>query len=420
MSDSAQVLTGAISPADDRPTARAEWGRHFMLPIAGAVGYATGVLFLYGIGAYLGPIGEALGWSRVQTTFGLTIALAIGAVLAIPMGMLVDRYGPRRFGLVGVLLVSGAFALLSTTSGELKNWYGLWAVLGIVSLPAQSVVWTRAVASCFDRSRGMALAVTMCGASLATALFPILATWLIEAYGWRLAMAFHGAIWAAFSFPMVFFFVRPGSNGERAAPRRVARAAEPATSLIVAMRSSIYLRLFAATAFFGLSITSLVIHFVPMLVERGSSAKQAAAVASIIGITAIFGRLGTGFLLDRLRASLVGAVAFLLPIVGCALLLSGSQHAWVPALAAVSVGLTLGAEVDVFAYLTTRYFDLQRFGTLFGGLLTGVTGGTAVGPLVAAGIFDRFGGYTPFLWLVIAVMVLSSLCMVSLPPPPKR
>jgi MFS family permease len=90
------------------------------------------------------------------------------------------------------------------------------------------------------------------------------------------------------------------------------------------------------------------------------------------------------------------------------------------AVAAAFIGLTLGAEVDVIVYLTTRHFGLKSFGGLYGGLLTALSIGTATGPLAAAAVFDAYGSYAPFLWLTIAFMVASSTALLSLPKPTER
>lgn len=178
-------------------TARDEWGRYWPLPLAAALGYATSVIHIYGASPYLKVVSAEFGWSRAEMTFGLTIATIIQAVFGVLIGITVDRIGPRPLALVGVVLTGGAFALIGTASGTLTNWYLLWAVMAFAVLPVQATVWTSAVASRFAVSRGMALAVTLCGASLAQFLFPLLATSLIAAYGWREAFAWQAAIWMA-------------------------------------------------------------------------------------------------------------------------------------------------------------------------------------------------------------------------------
>jgi MFS family permease len=174
--------------------AAAEWRRYGRLPVVAALGYATSVIHIYGLGPYIEPIQEAFGWSRTQVTSGLTIATVINAIFCIAIGMLVDRIGPRLVGLAGVLLATGAFALLGTANGEKANWYLVWGLMAFATLPVQATIWTSAVASRFKTSRGMALAVTLSGALLAATVFPLLATWLIDTYGWRRVFAIEGAI----------------------------------------------------------------------------------------------------------------------------------------------------------------------------------------------------------------------------------
>jgi predicted MFS family arabinose efflux permease len=136
---------------------------------------------------------------------------------------------------------------------------------------------------------------------------------------------------------------------------------------------------------------------VPILSERGAEPLAAAGIASLIGVFSIIGRLGTGFLLDRLPGHWVGAVVFLLPIIACALLVYDGSNPFSQSFAAAIFGLTVGAEVDVIGYLTSRYFGLKRFGVFMGAMVGALAMGLAVGPLLASIAYDRFGGYSEFL-----------------------
>ncbi len=395
--------------------ASAEWRKYYTLPLAAALGYATSVIHIYGLGPYIEPISTEFGWSRTQTTAGLTIATLIQAVFGILIGMTVDKKGPRPFGVIGVLLTCGAFAFLGTASGSPANWYLLWVVMAIATLPVQATVWTSAVATRFEASRGMAFAVTLCGASVAQTLFPFLGTKLIAACGWKQAMTFQAAIWFAIAFPIILIFFRgardKGGSHETTGP------ALTGVSFAQGLRSSVYLRLLIASLLFTFTIVALTVHFVPILTGRGFSKLDAAGIAALVGIASIVGRLGTGMLLDRFRASIVGASIFLLPVVGCLMLLGTGSSTPGAMAAAVLIGLTLGAEVDVIVYLTTRHFGLKSFGALYGGLLAALSIGTATGPRGASRLFDHYGGYAPFLWLTMVFMAGSSLALVSLPRP---
>lgn len=401
--------------------ASAEWRRFGMLPVVAALGYATSVIHIYGLGPYLEPIQETFGWSRAQATSGLTIATIINAIFCIAIGMLVDRMGPRLVGLIGVLLTTAAFALLGTATGERANWYLLWGMMAFATLPVQATIWTSAVASRFETSRGMALAVTLSGASLAATVFPLLATWLIDTYGWRTAFAVEAGIWAAITFPMLLLFFRGARDVKSRDAASVAEAAPQLTGVTASegLRSLVFFRLFVASVLFTFTIIALVVHFIPILTNAGAERLAAAGVASLVGVSSIVGRLGTGYMLDHFEASRVGAVIFLLPIVACALLLLAGADPLAQSFAAIVIGLTLGSEIDVIVYLTTKHFGLKNFGTIYGGLLTALSIGTAFGPLAAAAVYDHFGSYTPFLALTILFMACSSLALATLPPPPR-
>ena len=409
--------TDDTSSAVRGPTS--EWRNHFMLPVAGALGYATSVIHIYGFGPYIEPLEESFGWSRSLIAFGLTIATVINGVLAIFIGMLVDRMGPRRVGLAGILLTSGAFALVGTADGSAGNWYLLWTILACATLPVQATIWTSAVATRFEVSRGLAFAVTLSGASIAAIVFPSLARYLVDTYGWRSAFVAEGAIWAVVVFPIIFFFFRGARDKQRG---RAAQAPAPVQALTgmgvrEGLTSLVFIRLFIACLLFTFTIIALVYHFIPLLTERGADRAAAAGVASFIGIFSMVGRLGTGFLLDRMRASLVGAAVFLLPIIACVLLFTAGASTPVQIAAACIIGLTLGSEVDVIVYLTTRHFGLKNFGTLYGGMLLALSLGTAFGPLAAAQVYDQTGNYNAFLTLTIVCMAGSALALVSLPQP---
>lgn len=388
-----------------------------MLPVAAALGYATSVIHIYGLGPYIQPVSESFGWSRTQVTAGLTIATLVQALMSVPVGLAVDRFGPRVLGVFGVLLSVTGFALIGTATGSPANWYLLWLIMALATLPVQATVWTSAVASRFEASRGFAFAVTLCGASVAQALFPYLGARLIAAFGWQQAMAYQAAIWIAIAFPVIYLFFRGANDG---AARTGKAEASPASgaSFAEGLRSTIYARLFVTSLMLTFGMVALSIHFVPVLTARGASATEAAGIASLIGIASIIGRLGTGALIDRFPAKLVGGAVFLLPAVGTlALLLSGASGAG-PMLAAVFIGLTLGAEIDVIVYILTRYFGLRAFGALYGSLLVALSLGTAIGPLVAARVFDTVQSYDPFLWATIGLMLASSAALFSLPRPP--
>lgn len=400
---------------DTTSTEGAEW-RRWAIPIAAAFGCSTAVICNYSLGPFFEPLQKEFGWSRALIASGLTLSGLIGAALSIPVGMLIDRFGPRPIGLAGMTLMLAGFSLLGTATGSTTNWILLWIFVGIAGLLLQPTVWTKAVASTFDRSRGLALALTLSGTSVSATIFPALASWLIAAYGWRTAFPAMGILWAALSLPIVLLFFRtgarqlPGATEPGATDPAAASTAEGLT-LKESLRSPPFYKLLIASGLFVFTLMGIVVHFVPILSDRGAAPLNAAGMASLIGIFSFIGRVGTGLLLDRLPGNLVGAGVFLLPIIASLLLLFDGANPVSQAIAAASFGLTLGGEVDVIAYLTTRYLGLKHFGTLFGAMVGALLLGSAFGPLAAAAVFDRFDSYSVFL---IATLVMASVSCLAL------
>ncbi len=396
-----------------------EWSKYWYLPLLAALGYATSTMYVYSLGPFIAPIQEELGWSRAQISLGVTITSGLAGLTSIPVGMLIDRVGPRRVGVLGLLCVCVALSMLSTATGTRFNWILLWCGMALATMLVQAMVWTSAVNSRFVASRGLALAVTLSGASFAAAVFPVVAAWLIETYSWRTAFAVMGGTWGLIVVPLMALFFR-GAQDRKTAPDTAAEADSEEHSVLHGLsvedgiRSSALYKLVAAGGFFSFTMIGMVVHFVPILGDRGMSTIEAAGVASLIGIFSLIGRLGTGFLLDRFPAYNVGGIAFLIPLIGCALLLMDGGSAFSYSIAAAAIGLTLGAEVDVIAFLAAKYFGMKNFGALYGAMTSALCLGTAFGPLVAGALYDNTGSYNIFIYIVAALMATSAVLLFSL------
>ncbi len=398
-------------------TARQEWSRAPLLPIAGLIGHATAVFHINGFSPFIVPISQDFGWSRTLTTMGLTLILLMQAASSIPIGYLVDRIGSRRLALVGMISSPLGFALLGSATGSETNWLLLWLIMGTVTMPVQSTIWTAAISSAFKASRGMALGVSMCGTSLASALFPWLGAMLIQNFGWQKAMLYEALIWIALTYPFMFIAFRTGRDKELAGDRDLRVATDTGMTLSQGLRSSVFWRMLVVGASYTFVIPTMIIDFIPIQTDGGINAVQAAKIAISIGLASFAGRLISGFLVDRISATRVGAVAFLTPAIGCAIMLKFGINPVSALTTGILLGLAQGAELDVFGYLTSRYFGTRYFGSLFGCVLLSLTLGAGLGHIGASMIFDVTGNYSGFMWLTVIVTVLCSLCFLTMPEP---
>jgi MFS family permease len=416
-------IAAANPPADPSrkaELARTEWKAWWPLPFVAALGGSATSIHIYSMGSFFQPLQDAFHWTRAEVSIGTTVAIATGAVLNPVVGTLIDRFGPRRVGLIGIVFICAAVALLGTATGTRANWIGLWLLVAAGGLCVQPMVWAAAVASRFNAARGLAVGITLCGPASGIAIFPPLSTWLIEHYGWRMGFIGLGAIWAALLLPLNYLYFRGAADGGRAQrqARRAAADVLPGLWVREALRTSAFYKLALAATLFTFTLVGITVHLVPILVDGGITRMTAASFAGIGGLCAILGRLGTGYVLDRFQAPRVAAAAMVLPISGCALLLIHGGW-WMQAAGAILIGFAMGAEFDLVTYLATRHFGLRRFGVLFGIVMVPMASGTATGPLVASTIHDKFLSYDPFLWAAMPMLAIGALLLTLLGPFPR-
>ena len=213
----------------------------------------------------------------------------------------------------------------------------------------------------------MAIALALCGSSLGMLLAPLVADFLISGYGWRTGYVGLAALFAGMALPMILiFFHDSGSAQAEASAEPGTVIAEPGISPREAFRSVRFWSLVAASLIASVSVLALVSHLVPLITDTGLETSVAAAAASTIAITSTLGRLAEGYLLDRFKGPAISAISLLVPSLACLLILFVPPSAgWAFAIALV-LGTAIGAEVNIFAYLTSRYFGVRHFGVLVG------------------------------------------------------
>lgn len=392
-------------------TAAAEWRDYWPLTVAAMVGYSIIGLQSYAFGPFVSSLEQEFGWTRAQAMLGVSVSNGVGVFLNILIGMIVDRLGPRRVGLTGLFVKGGAFALLATATGTLLNWSLLWGILAVGVVLVQSTVWTKAVAGRFDQSRGLAMAVVLSGTPITAMIAPVLGTFLIENYGWRVGFVGVGLSWLAVSLPVVFFLFRDGNNGKDTAESATALGEHPGLTLSEGIRTRAFAGLvisFGAFSFYNMAIAT---NLVPLLGETGISPMEAAGIASIMGVAGIIARLLVGFLLDRWAGNIIGMFCQFLPVLGCAILLLDAPSVLLLSVAVASFGIATGAEVDAALYLATRHFGLKAFAALFGAIITFGAVNAAISPYIAGRLHDATGTYDVLLMVIMVVMTIGAIAI---------
>ncbi len=386
-------------------------------PLLGAVigaGCGLSSISFYTHGVFVGAISDDTVWSRGQVQFGVTIMILMAAITAPTIGWMIDRFSARRIALASIPLYGLTLASLSLTTDEIWTYYVLWACMSILAAGTLPITWTRVVNEWFDDYRGIALGITLAGTGIAATLAPSYVVWLISEIGWRNTYIALAATVTAISLPGIYLLFFDASSDSNVESDRAPNRIETGLTLRTAIRGYRFWALGFSLLFVAAGISGLITNLVPLLVDKGLSAATAAGYAGLIGISVIVGRLLAGFLVDHLWAPLVAAIFLSAPAIA-AIVLTGQDIA--PILlgtSALLIGLAAGAELDLLAFLSSRYFGLKHYGAIYGGLYVFFSIGAGIAPFSFGRAFDIFGHYNVVLYVVTGMSIFGAALMLIL------
>lgn len=370
----------------------------------------NGPIMQFTFGVFLLPLTKAFGWSRSTTSFALVIGLTMTALFVPVAGRLIDRFGIRAVTLPAITLFSLSMAALAVFADTPSKFMLIYALMGIAAAGQTPLPYAKAIAAWFDDKRGLALGVAMSGVGLGAALVPQFAQVLVANVGWKGAYLGLAALTFVVGVCAVGLVAR---EPEKPRHGQADTGHLPGLTGRQALRSPLFWKLamsFAAVAF---ATNGVIAHVVPMLVDRGIAPSVATTALGFAGLALIVGRLLAGFLLDRIFAPYVAAFFFLIPLAGIGILFSSVAPGYA-AVAIVMVGLGLGAEVDLIAFLLSRYLGLKSFGEIYGYLFAAFMLGSGTGPYLMGLVFDATGSYTAALGGLGAILAMACLLVLGL------
>jgi MFS family permease len=401
--------------SSQRPRIFYGWVIVFTAGVGLLLGYAP--VFVYSFSVFIKSLAQDFHSNRTSISFAFTLANLMQSLGAPLVGRLVDRFGAHKVivpstVLFGLLLIS--FKYFSTSLWHL---YAFSIVLEFVGTGTAPVPYGIVVSRWFDKRRGLALGLMMMGLSSGAIVLPPVAQHLIAKFGWRTTYAIIGFLVLAVSVPVVGIFIKDspekmgvqpdGSLDLRTGPEK--RSDGQGVTWSVARRGRTFWLLASAFFLVAGSVHGCVIHLVPMLTDHGISIERAALASSLLGVALLVGRVFTGYFLDRFFGPYVALLIFSGVAAGISLLWAGAGGN-LALLAAFLVGLGMGAEADIIAYLTSRYFGLRSFGEIYGYLFATFTLAGALGPVLMGVGFDRMGSYrAPLLSFLVATLVATAL-----------
>ncbi|MBI2869320.1 MAG: MFS transporter [Chloroflexi bacterium] len=366
---------------------------------------------IYGFTALFEPIARDFGWSYTQISFAASIRGMEMGLMAPLTGWLADRVGPRKLVFAGGVLMSAGLFLLS----RMNSLGVFYLAFLLISLGMSTCTWTvlmTAVANWFLEKIGLATGIAMCGFGFAGLMVPLLVT-LIDRLSWRVALL--GVAVAAFVVISGLAFVfrhRPEQYGYL--PDGKPPSAEPGALMLErrgyttgqALRTVVFWQVSLAFIYHALSLNAIVIHLMPYLTSIGITRSAAGLVALAVPLTSVAGRLGFGWLGDRVDRSRVAALSFVLVGLGVAMFgLAATAGAWLLVPFFVLFGIGYGGTNAMRPALVREIFGRRNFGAIFGVSEGLIMIGNFAGPPIVGRYFDTLQTYQG-IWFILALAAL--------------
>jgi MFS family permease len=360
----------------------------------------------YGHAVFLAELQRRHGWSSGLIASATTVYYLLGGFLVAFVGDAVNRLGPRRVMLLGML----AFGLSATAipfisaPWQLYAAYGLmafgWAGTSLAAIVTILGLW-------FQSRRGMAISLALNGASassiVVTPAMVALTAWI--GFTWAVPLTVLGV--AVVLTPMVLAWV--GWPPPGTAPAPVAAAGRTSPSGWTKGQAIRSLAFWSVALPFALGIAAqvgFIVHQLAILEPSIGSVNASIAVA-LTGAFAIGARVLLSLFVDRLDQRRTTAVLLVNQAVAL-FAITRSSDPLVLYAACSAFGITVGNLITLPALIIQREFPAAAFATI-ANLQTAVGGLTyAFAPGILGFLRDATGGYTVPLFACIATELLAA------------
>jgi MFS family permease len=366
-------------------------------------------LALWGLPFYYDFMVQQFGWTRAQVTSGNALSkLVVGPVFGFIAGWIIDRFGPRRVMMAGILMAGGALIGLGlvSTLGMFYLFY-FFNALGYVCggpLPNQVLLsrW-------FNKSRGKAMGFAYLGIGIGGATVPWISHTLIQHFGWQSALRWLGLLIIVVSFPLAFFV-------KEAPPGSVAGRKTTGTAELMGAFKTLPFYLLTLGSMCSIAAVSGTQQNLKLFLSLDGHFTQgdAAQVLSLVLSFSIIGRLLMGWLADRFSEKYVMLLTYLLVAAGIPLLFLGRTKVALYVSAAV-FGVGLGGDYMIIPLMTAEIFGMQILGRLLGVILTAGGIAEAVSPWLTGRLRDATGSYSESCFMLVGIALLGAAAVLGLP-----
>ena len=398
----------------------------WVVAIAGAITILMAANYQYSFGVFVKPLVNTFGWSRAVISGCVSTRSIVSGIAGPVVGALSDRYGPRRFILMGILLVGLSYALGS----RITSLWHLYLFLGIltgIGFSAALVPTVTTVNRWFGGKSALANGIVFSGFSLSQIVIPPVATYFIVRYGWATCFTILG-ISVLVLGSLAWCFIRTPSNTLNQL-RQSRMEGMPEASMVSggtgdqyklseALRTKTLWIMLLIYMIVAICYQMIAIHVIVAAIDTGINPEVAAIILTLGGVTNILGRLALSAAAGKIGGRVVLTFCLAIQVLALSILVRASELNMFYVAAAI-VGLGYGGVTPIVSTLLGSYFGTRSLGSIYGTLTFAYTLGIAIGPFLAGYIFDVTGNYS-IAFLSAAIVMSAALLLSLFLKPPKK
>jgi MFS family permease len=407
---SSPLIAEQASAGQPEPSAPAvdTYGWVIVAVVAITMTIASGARFLFGV--VLKPVSEQFGWDRAQLTGAVMASMIVISICQPLVGILVDRIGPKKVLVAGLLLLGLALIPLSmvTQLWQVYLVYGIVMPLGLAA--ASPVLSTAIVGRWFQAKRGLAMSIATSGSAFGQLLIVPVATWIMVLSDWEMTYRIQAIAILAVSVPLSAIFLRDNP----AAAVVKAQADQDGMTLREAISNPAFWILGFGFIVCGWTMAFPNTHFMAYADDMGMSVLHAANAISVTAIFSILGSVLLGMAADRYARTHVLALTYALRGLAFLLLilLPGGNLIYLYGLV---LGISWTATTPLTAAIAADRYGPRHLGLIFGSLFTFMNIGFGVGSFLDGVIFENFGGYNGALAINVILGVVGAGLVLLVP-----
>ena len=369
----------------------------------------VGIMF-YGLPFFFDFWVRDFGWTRATVTSGNVIGkIIVAPLLGYAAGWFIDRFGPKRLMLFGIV-IAGVAVMGFSRMAALWQFYFFYFLVAVGYMCGGPLPNQVLISRWFSGSRGKAMGIAYIGIGVGGMLVPQIAKWLNMQMDWRSSLVVLGAIMIAVAFPMALF-IKENPEGKLTESKQP----EPKVPFkTILQNKSIYLLALGSMCSIGAvaGISQNLKLFFSL--DLNYTQAHAANIISLVLGASIIGRLLMGWLADRYSKKYVMILIYTLITISIVLLYYASTPG-VIYLFAFIFGIGLGGDYMIIPLMAAQLFGVKVMGRVMGLVLTVDGIGEALSPMLAGAIRDHTGSYALGFGALIILSLIGIIAVAMLP-----